>query len=1595
MEPGSSLPGTSAPDLCNYSDALDHFATIANMSHLDDTTPGLFIETEFQLNLQTFPIVAFVDSGNTYFNCISERACLAMGVKPSQLEPPPTKKVRQAGGGAMLEVLGILAGTAVDGFKFKNLPKLFPFKNMCVLRGLDHDFNLSLRFLMENKMQIDLEAYSLQYKQGLQTYKIPFLPRLVEEISIQELRPNVPKQGLPVPPGGTVTVQNATTLLDGVFVPRHSRFSSNWARSKTQLSDPDENYQPWKISRHPEDPTLFQIQNLSPDPMFVLSNMNIGSISAISGPPLDSLEITVKDAEQKLNIIREKVSVEDQFKDTFLNKLHDLLLSYADCISFNGEPGLTTLGMTYIYTPNITRGVYCPPNRISPDVYAIIEKQIKKWIEEGVIIPVDGRGSDWNARLIVVPKKRLPGAEPDWRVCIDLRHVNKLCMIDYSPFAPFSMQETFHMLANSVIFSCIDLTQAFNSIPIYEKHRYKTAFCINGQTYYFCKTPFGLSSAPASLGKVLATAFKNVPRSVAVYYMDDIIIFSDDVHKHLRHIRLVLKALLDAGLKICLKKCKFFRTKLEFLGHLITTEGYELIHGYLDAILNWPMIQSKYDVQSFLGSTNYYNEFIKNYATKAKPLLNVLKRPGKDDDIQEFTPLEAKAIWGAMEILKRDLTRAPTLAFADFSPTASNFILDTDYSAKHHTIGAVLSQIQPPGSGRERVIAYKAKSLRPTQKAYGSYKGEIFACCYFILKLRFFLQLRHFILRVDANSLKWLTTQSQLPTGIVLRWLQILSNNSFTVIHRKREEHHNADAMSRRPNASPISTTDDERALSALAPSTDTVLDCPFCPAKPSTEVDLDFHVDTQHFSLDRMSFKDWMTLQKMKGNNLQAAWASDPVSLAMASTPVKLSNYAYKSDPQEPLASFQEDGTITYSNKQWRAFQRLDPSLRLAIDTLEGVLLTEPISKAAHALAADGKMENGLLKYIFYGNNETEPRKLTVVPFALQIPIMMYFHQKYGCSDQLKTIERARHFVYFKNMPLAFKAMQQRCQACCRRNKANPSNNFQLVSHTYVEPWFAIAIDHVGPIDPPQNGHRYLFTVKDLFSGWTEFFPCPTIDSHHVVETLALEIMARYGVPNIIVADNHTAFTSKHFEKFCKDLGVQLTHSAARNPTGNWVERSHQDFKKKTNSLLRQQEEYSQSKYACTMCEQDFPSAFQLGLHLDKHDLSVISEATRSPAKEAEIRIQREMAHQSQKNWVATLPTVLWAMRTEYSTTRGASPYEILFGKKPTTSLDLLYGAPVQRQFFPSAADFLRAKHRRVELCEAFVKKNLAKELIRQRQYYVGKNRSFEKGDWVYLFTPVKTPNVSEKIDSYWSGPWSIDNRLASTTYRVVPIEGKFAGSFKPQTVQVDRIKTYTPGDPVVSPPRSFTGQLSDADLNVEQSVLRCKNDATKAAKASATAASALIQDDKYIEDATPPWQPPFHDDVPMPDSNGIWPENEVIPPHQFPEQWVKKRKLAKRFQGLPAPMLTRNRKEAGGQAINALSETTSKSVEERLELEFPLGQASNPEPLNNKKDQVAAQAHSDVQFWDRFMLFRYPGEGLTFSKITYTYSVPFLHSF
>ena len=111
---------------------------------------------------------------------------------------------------------------------------------------------------------------------------------------------------------------------------------------------------------------------------------------------------------------------------------------------------------------------------------------------------------------------------------------------------------------------------------------------------------------------------------------------------------------------------------------------------------------------------------------------------------------------------------------------------------------------------------------------------------------------------------------------------------------------------------------------------------------------------------------------------------------------------------------------------------------------------------------------------------------------------------------------------------------------------------------------------DHVGPLNPVINGQKYILTVKDLFTGWVEFFPVPDTKTSPVIKILAEELFVRYGVPFEILTDNAKGFISKEFKKFCEDLGITLKHSTPHNPKANFAENANRSLKRKLNSFLR-----------------------------------------------------------------------------------------------------------------------------------------------------------------------------------------------------------------------------------------------------------------------------------------------------------------------------------------------------------------------------------------------------------------------------------------
>ena len=145
----------------------------------------------------------------------------------------------------------------------------------------------------------------------------------------------------------------------------------------------------------------------------------------------------------------------------------------------------------------------------------------------------------------------------------------------------------------------------------------------------------------------------------------------------------------------------------------------------------------------------------------------------------------------AFNTLKHALSSAPVLAFPD--ENAGEFIVDAD--ASNVALGSVLSQVQ---DGQEKVIAYYSKCFSRTERKYCTTRKELMSIVCSIKHFHVYLYGRHFKVRSDHSSLRWLMNFNILE-GQTARFLEFLSSYDFHVEHRSGVTHRNADALSRRP----------------------------------------------------------------------------------------------------------------------------------------------------------------------------------------------------------------------------------------------------------------------------------------------------------------------------------------------------------------------------------------------------------------------------------------------------------------------------------------------------------------------------------------------------------------------------------------------------------------------------------------------------------------------------------------------------------------------------------------------------------------------------------------------------------------------------
>jgi len=181
--------------------------------------------------------------------------------------------------------------------------------------------------------------------------------------------------------------------------------------------------------------------------------------------------------------------------------------------------------------------------------------------------------------------------------------------------------------------------------------------------------PFGLSNAPAAFQHLMNEIFTDLLDICVVVYLNNILIYSDNLEEHKLHVKEVLRRLRKHQLYALSSKCSFHQNRIKFLGFIISTNGLQMDEDKVQVIWDWPTPRRVKDIQSFLGFVNFYRRFIKGYSELSAPLTYLT---WKTIPWNWFANCE-----NAFETIKRAFTMAPVLKH--WNPD-SPLVLETDTS---------------------------------------------------------------------------------------------------------------------------------------------------------------------------------------------------------------------------------------------------------------------------------------------------------------------------------------------------------------------------------------------------------------------------------------------------------------------------------------------------------------------------------------------------------------------------------------------------------------------------------------------------------------------------------------------------------------------------------------------------------------------------------------------------------------------------------------------------------------------------------------------------------------------------------------------------
>lgn len=226
----------------------------------------------------------------------------------------------------------------------------------------------------------------------------------------------------------------------------------------------------------------------------------------------------------------------------------------------------------------------------------------------------------WLANMVMVKK-----ANGKWRMCTDYTDLNKACLKDSYPLP--SIDRLIDGASGHGFLSFLDAYSRYNQIRMYPQDEEKIAFMSNNANYCYRVMPFGLKNAGATYQRLMHKVFlEQIGRNMEVY-MDDMVVKSSNLEKHLDNLREVLGQVKKFNMRLNPEKCSFGVQGGKFLGFMLTCRGIEASPEKCRPILEMQSPTNIKEVQRLAGRIAALQRFLPKSAERDQSFFKLLKNP--------------------------------------------------------------------------------------------------------------------------------------------------------------------------------------------------------------------------------------------------------------------------------------------------------------------------------------------------------------------------------------------------------------------------------------------------------------------------------------------------------------------------------------------------------------------------------------------------------------------------------------------------------------------------------------------------------------------------------------------------------------------------------------------------------------------------------------------------------------------------------------------------------------------------------------------------------------------------------------------------------